>query len=88
MERGAFVVEINPEPTPVSAAVDAAIPLPVELALRRIEEARARKPSSDSSDPDRPDGSARRIRGAALFSEVQAEFVSEAHEEVRRSKHV
>lgn len=63
MEQGAFVVEINPELTPVSAAVDAAIPLPVDVALRRIEEARARKSSSDSSDPGRPDGSVRRTRG-------------------------
>jgi NAD-dependent deacetylase len=42
MQQGAYAVEINPEHTAATAAVDAAIGLPVEVALRRIEDALAR----------------------------------------------
>ncbi|MCC7518549.1 MAG: NAD-dependent deacylase [Verrucomicrobiae bacterium] len=42
MDRGAYAVEINPEPTPATAAMDVAIRLPVEIALQRIEDAIAK----------------------------------------------
>ncbi|MFZ4696023.1 MAG: SIR2 family NAD-dependent protein deacylase [Verrucomicrobiia bacterium] len=38
MGQGAFTVEINPDQTPATSAVDAALGLPVEVALRKIEE--------------------------------------------------
>ena len=38
MGQGAFTVEINPDQTPATSAVDAALGLPVEVVLRRIEE--------------------------------------------------
>lgn len=53
LRQGAFAVEINPDQTPATAAVDVALGLPVEEALRRIEDEVGRAPglSHDSSCP-------------------------------------